>query len=350
MTNLIYHAVDETDRVREGLEPLPQPWEDGQRTGGGPGTFEGWTFEAQLDDGSTAAIVFQTKSLFAHSDPITPGVRITITAPDGTLYRQSAFFPAEAFQAASDTCDVTIGESCARGDLHRYEVRAQAGDLAADLVFTGSVPAWRPGAGKTFFNGGSSTYFGWLPVIPYGTVEGSLTYDGAAHAVHGAGYHDHKWGTVNLNLLLTHWVWGRAHVGDFSLLFIEMGTAGKWENLMKPVFLLAQGDRILTGNGRSLKMRYGKVQSHPGGQSYPSQLTFTWREGGDSVDLRLTRPQIIEATHPQVFLPPWKQQPGSLAGNPYYFRFASELGLEIHLAGVVTAQSGRATYELVRLH
>jgi hypothetical protein len=46
MTNIIYQAVDEEAMLREGLEPTPQPWEDGLRTDGGAGTFEWWYFDA----------------------------------------------------------------------------------------------------------------------------------------------------------------------------------------------------------------------------------------------------------------------------------------------------------------
>jgi hypothetical protein len=50
---------------RDGLTETVAPWEDGLRAETGPGHFEWWYFDAHLDDGSTAVIVFATKSLLA---------------------------------------------------------------------------------------------------------------------------------------------------------------------------------------------------------------------------------------------------------------------------------------------
>jgi hypothetical protein len=41
MTHIIYQAVDEEAMAREGLDPTPQPWENGLRTDGGAGTLGG---------------------------------------------------------------------------------------------------------------------------------------------------------------------------------------------------------------------------------------------------------------------------------------------------------------------
>ena len=55
-----------------------------------------------------------------------------------------------------------------------YDLHAETTDLVADLVFTGVVPPWRPGAGKSYF-GDMGHYFAWLPAIPFGTVEDWFT-------------------------------------------------------------------------------------------------------------------------------------------------------------------------------
>jgi predicted secreted hydrolase len=204
MKPTILQGVDPSDLTREGLTDTPQPWEDGLRADTGPGNFEWWYFDAHLDDGSTAVVVFMTKPLLQRRDPLTPALQITITRPDGTRLTQPATFAPAEFQAGKDRCDVRIGQNHIQGDLHSYDLHAQAGELKADLRFIGSVPPWRPGAGKTFYSEDRSRYFAWLPAIPYGTVEGTLVYDGAAHAVQGVCYHDHNWGNVDLNRVMSH--------------------------------------------------------------------------------------------------------------------------------------------------
>ena len=347
MANITYQAVDEEDRVRAGLEPTPQPWEDGQRTDGGPGSVDSWYFDARFDDGSTAVILLMTKPLLRSRDPLTPGVQITITAPDGTKHSQTAFFPPEAFRAARGACDMTIGENCVQGDLHRYQVRVQAGNLAADLAFTASVPAWRPGTGKTHFSADGAAFFGFLAAVPHGTVEGCLTYNGGTHAVHGAGYHDHKFGTVDLNQVMWNWVWGHAHVGGYTVVFAEMASFNKFGNVMLPFFLLARGDEILTGDGRPLTLQSGQTQMHSSGHPYENRLNFSWQQDSNRVVLRLSQPRIIEATNPLAFIPPEKRDMERSVGHPFFFRFNSDLDLEVSLQGIEESIAGKALYELM---
>jgi len=57
---------------REGLTETIAPWEDGLRADTGRGYFEWWYFDAHLDNGSTAVIVFATKPLLARKGPLRP--------------------------------------------------------------------------------------------------------------------------------------------------------------------------------------------------------------------------------------------------------------------------------------
>jgi predicted secreted hydrolase len=244
---------------------------------------------------------------------------------------------------------VQIGPNWARGDLHRYELHAEVDGLAADLTFTGSVPAWRPGAGKNFYDDARTRYFAWLPAIPFGKAEGALTYDGQTHPVTGAGYHDHNWGNIGLNDVMSHWYWGRAHVGDFTLIFVDMVSVRAYGGVKLPVFLLAQGDHILTGDGGPLVLQTSDFVRHSNGRSYPQALDWRWQTAEGSVSLALRRPQMIEAASLLGFLPTWQRWLARLFANPYYFRFSANLELTVHLGGVHAAESGTALYELMIL-
>lgn len=111
--------------------------------------------------------------------------------------------------------------------------------MAADLTFTGCVPAW-PGTGINYYDDALTRYFVWLPAIPFGTVEGTMTFDGRTRPVRGTGYHDHNWGNVGLHEVLSRWTWGRAHLGDYSLIFAQVVPAGRYGHHVFPVFLLAK--------------------------------------------------------------------------------------------------------------
>ncbi len=345
----ILPGVGEEMLQREGLSPQPQPWEDGLRADAAAGAFEWWYFDAAFEDGSTAVIVFMTKPLLERKGPLAPAVTLTITPPGGEKLSVLQSYPASEFSASRQSCDVRIGNNRACGDLQRYELHASAGGLEADLVFSGLVPAWRPGAGKNYFSQDLQRYFAWLPAIPYGSAEGVLTYQGKTVHVRGSGYHDHNWGNVDLNAVMSHWYWGRAHLGDFTTIFVEQVARPDYGQVKMPVFLLAHQERILTGDGAPLTLKTQDFQPHPGGRAYPMQLDFHWETGEGCVHLALRQPEIIEAASLLGTLPPWKRAVARLLANPYYFRFRADLELSVELAGFQQTLNGPAIYELMLL-
>ena len=44
-----------------------------------------------------------------------------------------------------------LAETAGRVAPWRYEVTAESDGLAAHLTFTGTLPPWRPGAGKNYY-------------------------------------------------------------------------------------------------------------------------------------------------------------------------------------------------------
>jgi len=233
LTKPIYTTQDE-ELAQLGITEVVELWEDGMRTDKSRDFFEWWYFDAHFDDGSTAVVVFMTKPILERKGPLKPGIRMTITRPDGTTINESPMFPPDAFSASEQRCDVRIGPNWVHGDLHEYPLHAEGEGMDADLTFTGIVPPWRPRDGKVFF-GDHEHYFAWLPAIPYGKVEGTLTYDGKTHKVTGSGYHDHNWGNLSLPNVIDHWYWGRAQIGDYTLIFAEQITHHKYGSQKLPV-------------------------------------------------------------------------------------------------------------------
>jgi hypothetical protein len=359
MSKIVTPAVGPEFAAREGLTGEILPWEDGLRADTGRGSFEWWYFDAHLDDGSTAVVTYMTKGLLQRNDPLTPMVALTITPPDGRKRSAIAPFPPGDFSASPDRCAVRIGPSragfvgpivSAAGSAApwSYELLADTGDLSAHLVFTGTVPPWRPGAGKNYYDSALTRYFAWLPAIPFGTVTGELRYDGKTRQVTGTGYHDHNWGNIGLNDVMSHWFWGRAHVADYTLIYVEMVSNKAYGSVKLPVFMLAKGERILVGDGTPLRLEAGEEVRHEGGRSYPRRLDWCWEEGERRVRLALRNPQLIEAASLLDLLPPWKKRLARLVANPYYFRFNAELELDVALDSTETVR-GPALYELMLL-
>jgi len=334
---------------KNGLGASVDLWEDGQRCDTGPGFFEWWYFDAHFEDGSTAVVVFSTKPFTERTGPLKPGLRLAITTPDGRALGGFPLFNPAQFSATKAQCDVKISHNWVRGNLHHYELHAESGEVAADLVFNGTVPPWRPGSGISYYDQDLSRYFGWLPAIPYGKVEGSLTYDGKVHKVSGTGYHDHNWANIDLPEVMSHWYWGRAHVAGYTMIFVEMTSSPAYGSQKIPVFMLAKHDKILTGNGLPLTLDAREFEQHPGGRQFPLKLDFDWKTDQGEVHIDLRHPQIIEATSLLSMLPVWKQRLFRLVANPYYFRFNAELKLKVDLGGEKASEKGTALFEIMLL-
>ena len=337
---------------RDHLASTVQPWEDGQRASTKRGEFEWWYFDAHFEDGSTAVIVYATKPIINPRLPLTPNLSLTITRPGVEKIAQFSLPGASQFTVSEETCDVHIGPSWVRqsqedGDWV-YELHAETASLAADLTFTGVVPPWRPGAGKSYF-GDMEHYFAWLPAIPFGTVAGRLVYEGREHVVKGTGYHDHNWGNVALPSVMDHWYWGRAQVGDYTLIFVEQIAARKYGFTRMPVFLLAKGEKVLAEDPRYFTMQARQFVKHAGGREYPREVDFTYARGNEQVHLALREHVMIEGVSLLLAMPPVVRTAARLFTNPYYFRFNSMLDLDIQLKDLRDKVTGPALFEIMML-
>jgi len=241
------------------------PWEDGFRTSpGAAGTFEWWYFDAVLDDGSTLVINFMVKDLRSprgvHQPPA-PLVTFELDRADGTHIERAARAARGDFTFATDRCDVHVGGNTFAGDLHSYRIHVDIDGVAADVTLTGQVPAWRPETGHILFGDDERHYFAWLPAVPQGAVQATLTIDGSTQTVAGVGYHDHNWGNTAMMDLMHHWYWARAGVGDYTVIASDITAEKKYGYAEVPIFMLAEDGKILADDGRAV--RFTKSGEHP---------------------------------------------------------------------------------------
>ncbi|MCK5811676.1 MAG: hypothetical protein KAG94_02145 [Clostridiales bacterium] len=346
--NKSIYVSDDDDLKKLGITDSVKLFEDGFRTNTGRGFFEWWYFDASLDDGTTIVIVYMTKSIMEYKGPLKPGVMITITRPNEDKIFKISNLSKNTFTSSKKSCDVKIGPNWVKGDLKTYTLHAKVEDIIADLTFNGIVPPFRPRDGKIFF-GDINHYFGWVAPIPYGTVSGTLTYNGKTHKVTGSGYHDHNWGNLALPSVQDHWYWGRAQFDDYTIIFVEQITRKKFGSKKLPVLMLAKGDKILTGNGVPLKLKTTDFTKYSSGRKYPNKLVFSWELEGNTIDITLNNPKVIEAASLLSSFPKWKQKILRLFVNPYYFRFESKMDLKIDFGDIKAHKKGLVLYELMQL-
>lgn len=338
------------------------PWEDGFRTADEPHAFEWWYFDAQFDDGSSLVVTYATKPHTKPEGPLAPQLLLIHRTADGTSTKQTLGYGADELTAASGrdaTCDVRIGPHHVTGDLTAYDLHVETDDLTVDLHIDRAAPSWRPSSGYSYFTKDNSRYLAWVVPVPYGTCSGTVAASGSEPLqVNGFAYHDHNWGNAVMGDNLDHWYWGRARVGDYSVIYVQMTTAKVLGlgGIHLPVWFLAKGGRIVTDDGLSLTLELGPTTPGPGGQDYPTSLVWRWRrdasndadgdpDGYGEITLTVDDVQLIEVLDMTEDLPDWKRRVVHLFKNPLYYDFDAHARLDVDLGGVRETVTGRTLFE-----
>lgn len=322
-------------------------WEDGYRAAGAAdSTFEWWYFDVQFDDGSTLVVTFSNKPHTNPSGPLTPTLLVIRQLPDGTRRHLEPTFPAEEFSAATDRCDVRIGASTVSGDLDTYQLHIEADDMVADLTINRAAPSWRPGAGISYFDAAKSHYLAWVVPVPFGTVTATITEGGQSRTLDGSAYHDHNWGNHLMGSFLDHWYWGRAHIGDYTLVYVRMTTKGFMGlgQINIPTFYLAKGEELVTDDMLPLRLETGGDVPGPGEQSYPTHMEWTWAGDRGRITMTVTNPKLIESldmSTPRHGISNLLH----LGEHPMYYDFNADMTLDIALDDLTDRVTGRTLYE-----
>lgn len=329
------------------------PWEDGLRTDHAAGSYEWWYLDAHLDDGSTLVVVFFTKPIDGASGPLKPFLRVDLDKPDGTKLSKTQAFAPEQFTASKDTCDVRIGANRFEGDLHTYRIHLDFDGAKGDLVLTGEVPAWRPGAGAITFGAHDEKYFAWLPSVPHGMLTGSLTLGDETLTVNGTGYHDHNWGNAPLTELVHDWYWGRARVGEYSVIASYITAEARYSGTHFPLLFVAKGDQLLVGDSPRVTFTTKDIATdEKTGKPVASHLEWSWRDGDQGVRITMQRKKDLMHFGLVDQLPGFQRFLARLIGfDGAYHRFTGEVTLE-RLEGdqvVETQRQSSAVWELMYL-
>jgi hypothetical protein len=232
-----------------------EPWEDGMRTTGGPGSYEWWYFDAHLEDGSSLVVTFYTKWLLNPKGAEAPMIQVNLDRPGHPTQQRFVHATPEEFSASTERCDVRMKGCYFRGDLHTYQVKVVADGLTVEAELVGQVPPWRQGTGFTFFGARDEHTFAWLPSVPQGSVIVTITEKGAPpRTLHGIGYHDHNWGDVAMSKLLNHWYWGRAQAGPYSVIAAYLYAEKEYGRTELPQIVIAKDGRIVADQGSKVRL------------------------------------------------------------------------------------------------
>jgi len=320
-------------------------WEDGLRTDPTKKSFEWWYFDANLDDGSTIVVTFFTKPPSNAGGAPKPEIQIVVTKPDGKKLRFNQDFSYSEFKAATDACNVVMGENSVRGNLQKYTLELHMAGIAGTIEFERIAPSY-----STSSKGHPKTeYFGWFCAIPYGNVRGKVTYETKERSIKGTGYHDHNWGIININDVCQYWYWGRGNAGDYSMIFTVMVLpkilGGKHVSMM----YLAKGEKGLIADSGHLDLtRTDITPPTPKVGHLPKSLTFAYSDDL-AVEFTLTNPVLIESIDPLGNETGLKKIISHLFSKPLYVRYNADLELSVEENGKKDSKKGKGLYEIMIL-
>lgn len=268
------------DYARLGMHPgAPESWEDGVRTKGKRGEYEWWYFDGKLEGGYSLVVEFHTTPLVHVKNVYAPFASIHLTCPDGKEIKDEVRPELSACSFSEKGCHARIGDCIFEGDLHTYTIRFRGEKVNADITLTGRLPAWRPSSG--YFLYGKKHYFAWLPSVPEGNADVSFTYKGKTKHFTGTGYHDHNWGNIPMNMLMHHWYWGRAKVGDYQIISCYITAQKKYGYTHFPVFLLAKNGTVIGDNPAKLTFTQSEPEFVPQtGKHIHKKLIYDYDDNG----------------------------------------------------------------------
>ncbi len=310
-------------------------WEDGMRTDGNKGSYEWWYFDSHLSDGSSAVIIFYTKSFMRPGGPLAPFATLEITRPGGeSIHKDLPVTPAE-FKASKEKCDVHMRTNYFRGDGKNYQIHVSDGDLVVDVSLKAQVPSWRPKSGFNYFGEHDEHLFAWLPSVPQGEVALDLTVGTKTEHLTGTGYHDHNWGDVVMLKLINHWYWGRAKAGDYSIVTSYITAEKRYGSTRLPIFMLAKNGKIIADDAN--KVSFTLLDEHldeKSGKPVANTVIYEYKDGNERYKISYHRAQTIFDVALIDYVKGIKHYLAKLAGfNGSYLRFTGNVQLEHFVNG-----------------
>lgn len=344
MTETARLAGSAEDYRRLGLKGKDvEPWEDGLRTDPEGENNEWWYFDSNLSDGSVLTVVFYTKSMVFPSPGLKPMVDVNLDRPDGTHIADHLDFAPEQFSSSKDTCDVEIGGNVFKGDLHHYLLRVSAPHIDVSIESTNVTPAWRKSP-TVYFGDHDEHNFAWLPAIPRGDAEATFTVDGRTETLAGTCYHDHNWGDVSLMRVFHHWYWGRANIGDYTVISTNMIAAEKYGYESLSNFLVARDGEILAEDAKYLTFSTeGRSYDQVTGKPVYDKVIYDYNDGEKHYTVSYIKNRTI-LQDPLLDMVP-EPQHSALAGAGFdgaYMRFSGTVQLQV-LDGDAVVESHEST-------
>lgn len=280
-----------------------------------------------------------------------PLVTLRITTPDNVTHACSKSYPASAFKASTETCDVAIGANKLTGKFkanglpEEFHIKMAEDGLAVDLTYhvqIGGVKFTDREDGYTYYHPVTKKYFGWWPVTARSEVEGTLTVNGKTVKVKGLGLHDNNLGTAKLSDIQSRYFFATIYAGDYTIFYTDSTAAKRYRySHFTPLVVWKGSDVILsTYNCAAYAERFDidPVTKGP----YPVEETFRASQGNIEVTGQLLPGTIVDSSK-LTDIPGF---PFTSANPCFHFFQFSDADIQIRRGEQVEKVKGQALREL----
>ena len=304
--------------------------------------YEWWYSDFRFDNGWTAVAVWHYSDWL--KKPRVPSVEISIYDPDGKRYYEETVVGAGKAVASEKICDVKIGNHHFRQQGDQYLLSVNSKKAGADLIMTAVTPPFFISPGAIYSEGGDEHF--WCVPIPRGIAEGSLFVEGKELKVKGTCYHDHNWGSCDMNRNFGGWTWGRFFDQEYSGIFscsfpIHVTSSSEPQvNGHTGIFYLAKGNKLILCTEKIELITEEESFDEMTGQPVATKLVLKAAEDNCEAKCEFSVRKIVERDH--LKFAGW---------NTHNWRFLDDYNAEIVLDGKKDSTSGQMLHErfLLRL-
>ncbi len=246
----------DSDFAELGLtKGVVQAWEDGARQDitTDDFTFEWWYFDGRFDDGSAFVVTCHSRIAL---DQTRPFMTINITRSDGSNIFRDIYGSRTTSSFSTTECDFNIDNNYISSDNGTtYYIDAAIEDIQLNLILKRTVPSFRQDTGY-FFMDNDEKYLAWFAMVPKGTLNGTITYDGTDHPVTGIGYHDHNWGNVNPQEVTNGWWWMRGFTDKYTIIAYEFRFKNAYGAKKLPIYGIMNSAKVMAVYDSSQKVSF----------------------------------------------------------------------------------------------
>ena len=151
-----------------------------------------------------------------------------------------------------------------------------------------------------------------------------------------------------MNTVLNHWYWGRARIGDYTVIACDLIAEKAYGYTRLPVFMIARDGAIITDDQERTVITRADTHQHPiTGKFMDDLLTYEQPiDKSNGFTVTFERKRDIIATSLLVQLPPIEQFFGRLVGmNPTYVRILGDVTLVVESDGEKTTYANQGLWE-----